>query len=215
MPSLVNAQTLTGTTGLLNIPSAEMQADGTFIIGGNYLPKINQPSLGYNSGNYYLNLTFLPFMEVALRCTLLKRKAGRYTGQDRSVNIRFQLLKEKECIPAITIGVHDLYSEDEKGNQHVGSSYFVLTKHFDVNYAIIGVTSGYGFKILKTNQIDGVFGGLTISPCTFKPLSLMSEYDTKGINLGGSLLLFKHLYLLSMVQQLRYFTGGVAYRIHL
>jgi hypothetical protein len=43
----------------------------------------------------------------------------------------------------------------------------------------------------------------------------MSEYDGKGISLGGSLLLFKHLHIILMVQQLNYFTGGVAYRTHL
>jgi len=209
------AQTLTGTSGLLNIPSADMQADGTFMMGANYLPKINQPSLGYNSGNYFFNLTFLPFFEVALRCTLLKRANGRYTGQDRSVNVRFQLLKEKEYMPAITIGVNDLYSESKKGNQHVGSSYIVLTKHFKVDQTTIGVTSGYGFKILKTNEFVGLFGGLALTHNSFKQFTFMSEYDGKGVNIGGSLLLFKHLYLLSMVEQLKYFTGGVAYRIHL
>jgi len=221
-----NAQTLTGTTGLLNIPSADKQADGTFMVGGNYLPKINQPVLGYNTGNYYLNLTFLPFLEIAFKSTLLKIKStGRYTNQDRSISIRIQLMKEKEYIPAVTIGGHDLeissskslkyYTYQSTSNHYFGATYIVLTKHFDVNKTIIGATSGYGLNIAGNSQFKGFFGGLTLAHQSFKPLTLMGEYDTKGINLGGSLLLFKHLYLFSMAQQLKCFTGGVAYRIHL
>ena len=67
------AQRSLGVSGLLNIPSADMQEDGTFMAGGNYLPQEMLPQeWGYNSGNYFVNLTFLPFMEVAYRCTLLK-----------------------------------------------------------------------------------------------------------------------------------------------
>jgi hypothetical protein len=215
-PFGTNAQTLTGMTGLLNIPSADMQADGTFIMGANYLPKINQPVWGYNTGNYYFNLTFLPFLEVAYKCTLLKIKStGRYTNQDRSATIRLRLIKEKENIPAVTIGIHDLYTENKKSNQYFGATYIVLTKHFQVNDIIFGVTSGYGTDALRHSQFVGPFGGLTLAHTSFKTLTLMSEYDSKGINLGGTLLLFNHLYLLSMAQQLKYFTGGVAYRIYL
>ena len=64
------AQRSLGVSGLLNIPSADMQEDGTFMAGGNYLPQEMLPQeWGYNSGNYFVNLTFLPFMEVAYRCT--------------------------------------------------------------------------------------------------------------------------------------------------
>ena len=58
------AQRSLGVSGLLNIPSADMQEDGTFMAGGNYLPQEMLPQeWGYNSGNYFVNLTFLPFME--------------------------------------------------------------------------------------------------------------------------------------------------------
>ena len=38
------AQYTTGVTGLLHMPSAEMQEDGTFMIGGNYMNKKNLPN---------------------------------------------------------------------------------------------------------------------------------------------------------------------------
>ena len=75
LPFCSQAQTLTGMSGLLNSPTADMQTDGTFIMGVNCLPKINMPTgfspYSYN-GNYYFNLTFLPFLEAAYKLTLIK-----------------------------------------------------------------------------------------------------------------------------------------------
>ena len=55
----INAQ-IWGTTGLLHMPTADMERDKTFKIGGNYLKKGtwggNWP---YDTWNYYLNITIL------------------------------------------------------------------------------------------------------------------------------------------------------------
>ena len=215
LPAISTAQTLTATTGLLNIPSADMQADGTFIMGTNYLPEINQPAWGYNTGNYYFNLTFLPFLEVAYKCTLIKTPStGRYTQEDRSINLRMQLIKERDYFPSILIGVHDIYTHTTN-SQYFGASYIVLTKHIEINTNILGITSGYGAKLLRNNEFVGLFGGITFTPAVIKPITFMGEYDSVGINLGGSFLVFKHLYLFSMAQRLKYFSGGIAYRIKL
>lgn len=37
--SSLYAQHSMGVTGLLNIPTADMQVDGTFMVGANYLPE--------------------------------------------------------------------------------------------------------------------------------------------------------------------------------
>ena len=217
LPLFVNGQTLTGMSGLLNIPSADMQADGTFIMGVNYLPKINLPSsIGYyNTENYYFNLTFLPFLEVAYKLTLIRTSES--VNQDRSASFRLQLLKEKSFLPGLTVGVHDFHTTSGGGgNQFFEANYMVLTKHFKLNRTDFGITTGWGSDIiLKKSTFVGLFGGLSVSPGFFKPLKIMGEYDCKGVNLGGSLLLFKHLYLFSMAQRLEYFAGGVAYRIYL
>ena len=81
-----------GVTGLLNIPTADMQVDGTFMVGANYLPEQMLPDFwDYNSGNYFLNVTFLPCLEIGYRCTLMKLKTGKWNqgpfgvAQDTSV----------------------------------------------------------------------------------------------------------------------------------
>ena len=216
LPFLTTCQTIYGTNGLLSIPSAEMKADGTFIMGGNLLPAINQPSWGYNTGNYYFNLTFLPFLEVAYVCTLLKiANSGHFTNQDRAVSIRLQLFREKRYMPSITFGFHDLYSSVENGNQYFRATYLVLTKHFGVCRAKLGLTFGFCPNMRKYSPLRGPFGGLSLTPTRFDSISLLAEYDGNGINLGARLLLFKHLYLFSMVQHLKFFTGGVAFHVYL
>ena len=65
-----------GTTGLLHAPSAEMQRDKTFMVGGNFLNKeLTPPTWYYHTYNYFLNVTVFPFLEVAYTCTLFKAEA--------------------------------------------------------------------------------------------------------------------------------------------
>ena len=66
---LVDAQALSGTTGLLFMPTADMQKDKTVLFGGNYL-NTNHLSSHFHSRevdytfNYYLNITFFPWLEI-------------------------------------------------------------------------------------------------------------------------------------------------------
>ena len=55
----IKAQYTMGTTGMMNIPTAEMQQTGTFMIGGNYLPEELNP-FKYN------HLLFIPGIELPL-----------------------------------------------------------------------------------------------------------------------------------------------------
>ena len=64
--SMLSAQLTYGTTGLLHAPSAEMQKDKTVMLGGNFMNKeITPPTWYYHTYNYFLNVTILPWMEVA------------------------------------------------------------------------------------------------------------------------------------------------------
>ena len=70
----IKAQTMYGTTGLLHAPTAEMQRDKTFMVGGNVL---HLTPLHYFSSNeikytfnYYLNITIFPWLEVGYTCTI-------------------------------------------------------------------------------------------------------------------------------------------------
>ena len=55
------AQFTYGTTGLLHMPTGEMQRDKTFMAGGGYLNSHATPARwNYHTWNYYVNITFFP-----------------------------------------------------------------------------------------------------------------------------------------------------------
>jgi len=192
-----------------------MNADGTFIVGGNYLPKINQPVFGYNTGNYYFNLTFLPFLEVVYKLTLIRTSEN--INQDRSASFKLQLVKENVCFPAITIGVHDFHTTSlGNGNQFFEANYLVLTKHLATRRVAIGFTVGYGTDIImKKSRFIGLFGGISISPADLNQLNIIGDYDCQGINIGGSLRINNHFKLLLFLQHLNYLAGGLSYCVYL
>lgn len=123
-----NSQYTYGTTGLLNMPTANMQQDKTFMFGGGYLEKHSSPARWfYDTWNYYINVTIFPWMEVSYHCVLHKSvyndygtgstgywvpgTYGKFTNQDRQFNVRFRLWKEgwwKPWTPQIVIGSDDI-----------------------------------------------------------------------------------------------------------
>ena len=151
----VKGQFTYGTTGLLNMPTADMQKDKTFLFGGGYLEK--HASSGrwfYDTYNYYVNITFFPWMEFAYTCVLHKAVPqenlwvpstyGKFVNQDRNFHIRFRLWKEgwwKWWTPQIVIGGNDAinnsWAEGSKwkpisseANGFNNRYYIAATKHF-------------------------------------------------------------------------------------
>ena len=134
--SRINAQTMYGTTGLLYAPTAEMQKDKTFMVGGSMIDHNIYRSDYWNSHeeynpytyNYYLNITIFPWLEVAYTCTLVKGLIGssgwpqqtwsKFVNQDRSFHGRLRLWKEgwwKPWTPQIVLGLDDPTSHEAYG----------------------------------------------------------------------------------------------------
>lgn len=157
------AQHIYGTTGLLHAPTAEMQKDKTFMIGGGmidhntYRSNYWKGSRGYTpyTYNYYLNITILPWLEVAYTCTLVKgvhgnsywpqQAWGKFTNQDRSFHFRLRAWKEgwwKSWTPQVVLVANDLGSHEQIGGgnivfdnadentNHLTCFYLSATKHF-------------------------------------------------------------------------------------
>ena len=218
--SALMAQSLTGLTGLLNAPSADMQEDGTFYMGLNYL---NRNFIEFDGGDsfhymaYYFDLTYLPFLEVNFRSTTRPTSIEGKWNVDRMFSVRLQVFKERRFVPSIVLGGHDLYTTvtDKTRNQYFGALYIVSTKHFKLLESDIGITLGYGFNAFRKQQFLGIFGGVSYNPDFFHQLKLMAEYDSKEINIGASLLFFNHLNILIVLQGLKAISGGIAYKIYL
>ena len=218
---------LTGFTGLLQIPTANIHKDGTLLLGVGYTPApyaILEPNKN-GELSYYTNLTFLPFLEIVVGATLPDNANGRWGIGDRKGLVRIQVLKERanSWRPSVLIGFHDpfnstsaIYGSGNGSNQNFNANYLVLSKtiklknHFDLSGHL-----GYGvpFRSVKNAQLSGLFGGMTVD---YKNLvSVMVEYDTQKFNCGMKVLLFNRLYLTGALLEMKAFTGGVNFRINL
>lgn len=217
----LHSQTLLGTTGWLNIPSAEMQEDGTFYFGGSFIDKSYIEDYGsgeYDALTYYFDLTFLPFLEISFGNTRLLDLPGDRHTVDRRFSFRIRPLRERKYVPAIVIGAHDIYTSianSAETNQYFSSVYIVATKHIPVKKSEFGFTLGYGLNAFRVNQFVGLFGGVSFSPGFYRPMKFIAEYDGEEINLGLNAMLFKHLFVYAMVHDFKYFSGGLAYHVYL
>lgn len=127
-----------GTTGLLHAPSAEMQRDKTFMVGGNFLNKeLTPPTWYYHTYNYFLSVTIFPFLEIAYTCTLFKAEAlglkpygySGFTNQDRYFSARLRVLKEGQFwkyMPAVVLGTSDPFTSSGGGQVSTteGNGYY-------------------------------------------------------------------------------------------
>ena len=158
-PFMLSAQLTYGTTGLLHAPSAEMQRDKTFMIGGNFMNKELTPSTWYyHTYNYYLNITFFPWLEVAYTCTLFKAEAlglkpygySGFTNQDRYFSVRLRALKEGQFwkyMPAVVLGTSDPFTSSgggvissTEGNGYYSRFYIAATKHLPIGLSLIHIS---------------------------------------------------------------------------
>lgn len=220
------SQSLTGNTGLLLAPTAEMQKDGTFILGTSYFNKqyLTYGDYQYNAMAGYVNLTFLPFIELSFRYTYRFQEISRETKYfpDRMPSVRVRVMKEKENLPAIVVGIHDFTST--KGGGHFSAKYLVATKTIPIpsqNLKVKG-TIGYGIdyrsiKVLnsRNGNFKGLFGGVQIEHSKIKNLSFMLEHDTQYINCGARFILFKNIQFISLLRNMKTWEGNLTYKIHL
>lgn len=229
----IAAQLTYGTTGLLHAPSAEMQRDKTLMIGGNFLNKeLTPPTWYYHTYNYFLNVTVFPWMEVAYTCTLFKAEAlglkpygyTGFTNQDRYFSLRLRALKEGQFwkyMPAVVVGTSDPFTSTNtelaptEGNGYYSRFYVAATKHIPLGKEEIGVHFSYLYNKRRDYKLNGVAAGITYNPSFHPQLRMIAEYDSKDFALGATYLLFKRLHVQVEMQKMKYFSGGLTYKIHL
>ena len=206
-----HAQFTHGTTGLLEMPTADMQKDKTVMIGGGYLDDTTTPPRwDYNTWNYYLNVTIFPWLEVAYTCTIFSEWANKSIGvymknQDRNYSVRLRLWKEgwwKKWTPQIVIGSNDIgtsagddgLSQTKNGNGYWNRYFLAVTKHFEfAKVGNLGVHATYIYNERIDNPMNGpAFGvnfrfglpGDSFWRKAMNGVNLMAEYDAKDVNIG-------------------------------
>ncbi len=219
------AQSLPGTTGYFNIPSAEIYPDRTLFAGTNLLNKEYKKwgNPDYHAMDFFVTTTFVPFIELSVRFSRmidLPEKLYESTVGDRMASIRVRPLKEGRYHPAIVVGLQNFFTTLQSGGaSHFNSTYLVLTKNFRLNTFIdrVGVTAGYGSDLFTAAdyQFLGLFYGINFSPKNMDFLELMVEYDADKWNAGARVTVLKHVVILAGLEGMDVFSGGISYKFHL
>ena len=239
------AQFTYGTTGLLHMPTADMQQDKTFMAGGSYLDKHATPDRwSYDTWNYYINITFFPWLEVAYTCTIfdewLANRQVHMINQDRNFSGRLRLWKEgwwKEWTPQIVVGGNDvLHGSDEGGdigavegsgtggNTFYQRYYVAATKHLSW-YGEWGIHAAYVYSKRIGHKFNGLALGVDYQFAlkgeepwqkAVNGLNLMAEYDSKSVNVGAKYAVWKdHINIITELRECKYPSVGVYFKVHL
>ena len=215
------AQTVIGTPGLMNIPTAEVREGCTFDGGVSLMQKeLQAENMNYNTGLYYINFSPFSFFDLTLRETLIKEhkslndpnsKIGFYQ-QDRSLSLRVRPVCEKEgkWWPSVLVGANDFYSAH--GDSYYAAVYGVMTKTLPVKgIGKFSATVGYAKPIRMGVLYDVVFGGASFSPVFAPMVRVMGEYDTRGVNVGIGAHLFRHLNLTCFTREFKGISATISY----
>lgn len=215
---ILKAQQLIGSTGLLNIPTADMKREATFQGGVSVFSKdVMHSTYNYGTGIYYVSFAPFSFIEGTLRETFLKKrneKTGKLKifNQDRSSTIRVRPIAEKEnrWWPSIVLGTNDIYA---LGDSPYSAIYAVATKHFNLgNLGRVGLTLGYSDLIRGGNVYNGTFGGIDYQPFAQKSFHIMADYDTRGFNIGVTGQLWNAMNIFAYTTELKGWAVGVSYQ---
>lgn len=191
------------STGLLQMPTAEMQDDGTFMITNNFLNKNALSSKwGYHTFQYGFSISFWGRLEMGYVCTIFNdywkgsqsRSGVWMINQDRHFTGRVCLLREGEFgikwMPALVVGISDPVTGSGIGEYigsdvdgGVGNAYFnrrflVLTKHFHTPWGELGTHVGYQYNRRADYLINAPCAGVNWSP-----IWLQNHGILDGVNL--------------------------------
>ncbi len=239
VPLKMTAQQYTGLSGLINTPSADMNKEGNAWIGcyfmGSHFTPEDDGTYGfiydgekYNTMDFYVSVTPFKWVEIAYTFTLFKTLIDgydkpKYNQKDRYFSVKLNPLREGKYNPAIVIGANDFVGSPTKRHNVGGSgagyfaNYFVAaTKHFDYGGHNIGLNVAYRYcPNVYNKKWEGVVGGITYTPPFAQNLRAIAEYTGNEINVGVDCLLWKHLLLQAVMQDGRYFSGGICYQTNL
>lgn len=200
--SISYGQSVTGTSGLIHIPSARMLEDGQLVLGAAYIPKpyftyVNRGgylggTLRNNPGlNTYITYAILPFAEIMFRYTHELNMSVNPFNQyfpDRMFSARIRIIKESDFLPSIVFGVHDIgkVATTFGSATNFSTNYLTFTKRFKFLGFNSDLSFGYAFDFLTLKAIDiqGFFGGVEFTPFFYNKASFMIEYDSKVFNSG-------------------------------
>ena len=125
-------------------------------------------------------------------------------------------------MPAIVVGTSDPYTESgdgqissTDGNGYFCRFYVAATKHFLVGSERLGLHISYLYNNRRSYKLNGIAAGITYNPSFVPDLRIILEHDTKDFAIGATYELFNQIHAQFEFQGFKYFTGGLAYKVHL
>lgn len=238
------AQFLDSTTGLLQMPTAVMNREGTFMITTNYLNQHATPERwNYDTYGYGLSVAIWDRVEMAYVCTIMHGTTYyetqpdvpvNWVNQDRHFSAKLLILREGDFglgwMPALAVGAVDPFTAGggdyliEPGKTSKNSTfqrfYAVATKHFNTSWGEIGTHLGYQFNRHHLYPLKGPCTGLNWKPIWVQTkclsLDLIAEYDSKTFNIGLIASLWNdHIEAMIDLQALKWVSFGLRYKMHL
>jgi len=243
-PFIVKGQFMDNTTGLINMPSAEMQHSGPVMITNNFLNSHITPTRWtYNTFNYGIDITLFSRLEVAYSCTIFNYKwaeSGKerklQINQDRHFSARLQLLREGDFgavwIPSLVMGAIDpttgyqgageYFDADvtTDKNAYFNRFYIVATKHFNSSWGEMAGHLGYQYDLKTNNHVDSFCAAVTWNPVCLQTENIapkfIIEYDSRTVNIGCHLSLWEDRFeAIFALQSMKWFSAGLRYKFHL
>ena len=146
LAEMTKSLNLNGTTGLIDMPSGDAQEDATFSFSMGNIGPITRTTLSFQASER---------LSASFRFQTWRDWDSVIPGDDketdRSIDLRYQLVKEGRIAPAVTIGLIDLTSRGM-----FASEYIAATKTFGDR---LKVTAGLGWGRLGSYQgIGAPFG---------------------------------------------------------
>lgn len=207
------AQFWDSATGLLQMPSADMNRDGTFMITNNFMNKhsISNWYWGYHTFEYGFNVSFWNRLEIGYVCVLIDGKRNpapksdwyrMMFNQDRHFTAKVLLLREGDFgvswLPALAVGMSDPtthtggnYSGESvtgEGNGFFNRYYAVATKHFNTKVGAVGAHLGYQYNLRTDFPMNGPCVAVDWVPVWLDSpaasVKLIAEYDSRTFNMG-------------------------------
>lgn len=185
------AQFLDSTTGLLQMPTAVMNPEGTFMITNNF---VNHHALSpatwpdNNTFGYGFSVALWDRVEVVYACMIMYGTSYyieqpdtpvHWVNQDRHFAAKLLLLNEGDFglnwLPALAIGVSDpttsaggkdfiVGTEPTGKNGSFQRYYAVASKHLQTDIGEVGLHLGYQFNRHKYNPINAPCAGVDWKP---------------------------------------------------
>ncbi len=184
IPSRIRAGTgLNGIHGLINTPGAYISDDASWELGVSFIPYEYSVNQDFYDSYYYASIGFLPFLEINLKVVDNEDTTTLGGWRDRVISFKLQFLKERQYLPALAAGIHDIY-----GTRLFHALYLVGSKSFTINPLLqFNLHLGYAGDRLEAEiyKLNGVFGGAELNITDYT--ALMGEYDSDKFNVGLSL----------------------------